>query len=507
MKAMKKVLAIVICMALTLSLCVTASAAPAAKAPSTSKFVKLTWMMHGSNVKDDKAVMAKVNAILKKKINAELEMKWEGWGTYDQKQTLALNGGAPTDIYFTCSWTVNTYQATAKKGAFVRLDDPKNNLLASCAPNLFKTLPQVLAQAATTDGKKGKGIYAIPTYKEIAQQYHWLFNKRILDKYKIDASQITSNLKDLEPLLKKIKEGEGKDFYPINCDYTVWMRAFTNTDQMENKLLVGYAFDPVHPSKSAKTFFNRNASPEYKAYCETMHKYYEAGYINPAAITNNQVMSETWQNTRASGQWAFDIFPYVPGDENSLTDQYNYKFTVKPVQAGIISTTSARGAMNAVSVTSKNPDRAVMLLNLVNTDPELRTLLAYGVEGIHYTKDDGRIVMKPNNGFAPWVYGMANVNILPLKDSDPADKYSRMFPKFNKAEGLPILGYAPDFDPVKTQMATLNNLADQYNTGLITGASNPATVLVEFNKKLKDGGIDAVIAEVNKQLNAFLTAK
>jgi putative aldouronate transport system substrate-binding protein len=102
---------------------------------------------------------------------------------------------------------------------------------------------------------------------------------------------------------------------------------------------------------------------------------------------------------------------------------------------------------------------------------------------------------------------MANVNILPLKDSDPADKYSRMFPKFNKAEGLPILGYAPDFDPVKTQMATLNNLADQYNTGLVTGASDPATVLPEFNKKLKEGGIDAVIAEVNKQLNAFLTAK
>jgi putative aldouronate transport system substrate-binding protein len=148
-----------------------------------------------------------------------------------------------------------------------------------------------------------------------------------------------------------------------------------------------------------------------------------------------------------------------------------------------------------------------MLLYLVNSDPYLRTLLAYGVEGIHYKKDDGRITLVPNSGFSPWVAGLGNVNILPLKDSDPADLYSRLFPKFNNVEGLPILGYAFDVDPVKTQMASLNNLVTQYNIGLLTGASDPATKLPEFKNKLKAAGIDAVIKEANKQLNAFLTAK
>jgi len=506
MKAMKKVLAIVICMTLVLSLCVSANAATTVKKPSTAKFVTLTWMYEGNNVTDDKAVMKKVNEYLKKKLNCELKMKWCGWGDFDQKQTLAINGGDKIDIYFTSSWNTNTYPAMAKKGAFVRLDDPKNNLLQSCAPNLFKTLPSVLAQGAMVAGKNGKGIYAIPTYKEVAQQYTWLFNKRILDKYSITASQVT-DLKSLEPLLKKIKDGEGKDFYPINTDYTVWERALSNTDLIDPSMLLDYVFNPTHPAQSGKTLTSRYEGAAFKAYAETMHKYFLNGYINPAATTNTQAMNETWQNTRTSGQWAFDIYPYYPGNENTLTDTYNYKFTVKPVQAGYMSTTSSRGGMNAVSITSKNPDRALMLLNLVNTDSYLRTLLAYGVEGIHYKTDDGRITLVPNNGFSPWVAGMGNVNILPLKESDPADLYSRLFPKFNNVEGLPILGYAFDVDPVKTQMATLNNVATQYNVGLLTGASDPATVLPEFTKKLKDGGIDAVVKEANKQLNAFLTAK
>ena len=506
MKAMKKVLAIVICMTLVLSLCISANAITAVKKPSTAKFVTLTWMYEGNNVTDDKTAMKKVNEYLKKKLNCELKMKWESWGTFDNKQTLAINGGDKIDIYFTSSWNTNTYPAMAKKGAFRRLDDPKNNLLKTCAPNLFKTLPSVLAQGAMVNGKNGKGIYAIPTYKEIAQQYVWCFNKRILDKYGITASQVT-DLKSLEPLMKKIKEGEGKDFYPINCDYTVWERALTNSDLIDPSMLLEYAFNPVNPSKSGKTLTSRYEGAAFKAYAETMHKYFLAGYINPAATTNTQTMNETWQKTLTSGEWAFEIYPYYPGNENTRTDQYNYKFTVKPVQAGYISTTSSRGGMNAISITSKNPDRALMLLNLVNTDPYLRTLLAYGVEGVHYKKVDGRVSLIPKNGYSPWVAGLGNVNILPLTESDPSDLYTRLFPKFNNAQGLPILGYSFDTDPVKTQMATLNNVATQYNVGLLTGASDPTTKLPEFTKKLKAAGIDAVVKEANKQLNAFLTAK
>jgi putative aldouronate transport system substrate-binding protein len=504
---MKKILAIVLSLTMMLSLSVSASAfSKASSKPNTSKFVTLTWMYEGNNVTNDKAVMAKVNEYLKKKLNCNLVMKWEGWGTFEDKQILAVNAGDPIDIYFTSGWTKATYAAMAKKGAFMRLDDPKNNILKNVAPNLFKTLPSVLAQAAMVKGANGMGIYAIPTYKEIAQQYVWSFNKAIIDKYGIKPSQVT-DLKSLEPLLKKIKEGEGPDFYPINTDFTVWERALTNTDMVDASMDLDYVFNPTHPAKSGTQINSRYESVAFKNYVNTMHQYYLDGYINPAATTNKQAMNDTWTKTLTSGKWAFEIYPYYPGNELTQTSQYGYKFEVKPVQAGIISSVSSQGAMNAVSVTSKNPDRALALLNLVNTDSYLRTLLAFGVEGVHYTKINNRVSIKPNNGFTPWVAGLGNVNILPLKVGDPLNLYKELFPKFNHAEALPILGYSFDQDPVKTQMATLNNYADQYNTGLLTGASDPATVLPEYIGKLKSAGIDAVVKEANNQLKAFLAAK
>ena len=476
--------------------------------PDTSKFVELTWMYEGSAVVDDSAVMEKVNAYLKDKLNCKLTMKWESWGDFDNKETLAINGGDPVDIYFTSGWNAMEYTAMAKKGAFVRLDDPSNNILQKDAPDLFKTIPQVLSDAAMVKGANGMGVYAIPTYKEIAQQYVWNFNMPILQKYGITPDQVT-DLKSLAPLLEKIKKGEGKDFYPINSDYTVWARANTNTDMIDANMLLDYTFDPAHPAQSTSVINSRFENPTFAAYAATMRDYFQKGYVNPAATTNADAMNQTWTNTLKSGKWAFEIYPYYPGYENTQTSQYKYQFAVKPVQAGIISSTSSRGAMNAVSVTSKNPDRALMLLNLVNTDPTLRTLLTDGVEGVQYTKDsNGRVTFTAKkNDYGVWAAGLGNITILPLQATDPANLYTELFPKFNNAEALPILGYSFDQDPVKTQMASLNNLEKQYGLGLFTGASDPAKTLPEFTQKLKAAGIDDVVKEANNQMQTFLSDK
>ena len=48
--------------------------------------------------------------------------------------------------------------------------------------------------------------------------------------------------------------------------------------------------------------------------------------------------------------------------------------------------------MMAISTASKNPERAMMFLNLLNTDPYLMTLLNYGVEGVHYNLNSDKLV-------------------------------------------------------------------------------------------------------------------
>jgi putative aldouronate transport system substrate-binding protein len=524
---MKKVLAtaLVVLMLVALAGCYTGTPAPTAPlepatsasaaagtaapptAPATLTGPVITWMYEGSNVVYDVDVMQKVNQYLNEKLGCRLSMMWQSWGDFDTKVMTSINAGDPVDIYFTCSWTADEYTAMSKKGAFLRLDDPANNLLEKAAPDLFKTLPQVLADAAMVQGAAGLGIYAIPTYKEIGQQYVWSFNSEILKKYGYTADDIT-DFYTLDPVLEKIKQGEGVDFFPLNADFTVVERAVRNVDAVDPYNLLDYPFDPVNPSKSGTAVRSAFETEDMQKYLTKIHEYFLKGYVNPAATTNTLAMQTCWTDTKKSGKWAIDIYPYVPGNEVSETATFGYQFEVKPVQAGIISTTSARGAMNAVSSTSPNPELALKVINLVNSDAAFRTLLTYGIEDLHYTKlDNGKIKFTDEKkNYNVWAYGLAAVTLLPLQDGMADNLYTEVFPKFNGAEAVPILGWALDMEPIKTQMAALHNIDTQYEVSLFTGAADPAVKLPEFVQQLKANGIDDVLKEANNQIQAYLAA-
>lgn len=178
--------------------------------------VTLKMYFHGSNVTDDSAVMAEVNAYLQEKLNVTLEPIWGTWGDFDTNSVLALQGGDDVDIYFTCSWSADEYNKFARDGYWVRLDDPENNLIQKYASDLWSTLPEVLTQGATINGSDGYGVYAVPGYKDIATQNCWDINVPLLEKYGYTIDDIkNTDYYGFGDILKTVKDGEGTDFYPL----------------------------------------------------------------------------------------------------------------------------------------------------------------------------------------------------------------------------------------------------------------------------------------------------
>jgi putative aldouronate transport system substrate-binding protein len=175
----------------------------------------------------------------------------------------------------------------------------------------------------------------------------------------------------------------------------------------------------------------------------------------------------------------------------------------------IISTGSVQGSGYAISIYSKHKEQAMQFMNLWYTDPKLATLMAYGIEGNQYTTNsDGTITFTDNHAaYSPWRNGMGNIFILPETDTEGKGYYDG-FKKYNE-EGTPValLGFTFDTEPVKNQIASLNNVRDQYVFALNTGSVDPDTQLPEFLSKLKSNGMDDVVAEANKQVQAFLASK
>jgi putative aldouronate transport system substrate-binding protein len=68
------------------------------------------------------------------------------------------------------------------------------------------------------------------------------------------------------------------------------------------------------------------------------------------------------------------------------------------------------------------------------------------------------------------------------------------------------LGFQYDSSAVKTAVASVNNAIEQYRLALEYGVVDPDVNLPRFIQALKNAGIDEIIAEKQRQLDAWAAA-
>ncbi|BFH62655.1 ABC transporter substrate-binding protein [Paenibacillus azoreducens] len=446
--------------------------------------VKLKMYLIGPNQKDLPKVQEEINKYLTEKINATIEINMIDWGDYSQRMQVITSSGENYDIAFTSSWAFD-YLPNVSKGAF----KPLNDLLDKYGKGIKEELdPRFL------EGTKVNGVnYGVPANKELAQQFVWRFNKKYLDKYKLDISKVTT-LEDLEPLLKTIKDNEPADITPLAVPKT-----------FKPYLPVAYPLGDEIPiamyldTKDFK-FINILESPELKSALTTMRKYYTAGYLREDVATLEGI------DNIKTGKWLVDREITQPYAELGWSRNAGYDIVTRPMQDPVIYTSSAAGSMMAISAYSKNPERAMMFLNLLNTDVKLRNMIQYGLEGVHYKKlEDPYIEDMPamQENYAMPGFALGNMYLTYLHEGEPKDKWEA-FKKFNSSAVVaPTFGFNFNTDPVKTEVAAITNVAKEFIPALYTGSVDPGEYLQKAEQKFKDAGIDKVIAEAQKQFDEW----
>jgi putative aldouronate transport system substrate-binding protein len=483
-----------------------------------SKDVTVTVLFHGSSVAEDKAVVDAANARLKE-LGTGVIFKpiWGTWGDFDTKATTALDTSDSTvDVMFTCSWSSNNYVAYSKSGHYVRLDDPENNLLEKYGTGMKAAVPQSLWDGFSTSGTKGVGIYGVPGYKDYSQVYAWDVNNTRLAELGIEFESINWDLggevfytPEFENALKAAKDKYGPSFYPLIFEAEPLARHI-NTFDADSIGLLYYDYDADDPSKPEKpTIVARYDTPEYERYLNKIYEFYQAGYID-AAMSNSQQAGDARTAALQAGNYLIGSQTYSYGYDLQASAERGIDARFPQIGKGIVSTGSVQGAGYAISSFSKNPDAAMKFLNAWYTDQTLATIMAYGLEGTHYTKNaDGTVtfIKEQRENYAPWRNGMGNIFILPPEDvTGPA--YFEEFKAYNEAGvATALVGFTFDPEPVRNQVAALASVRDEYLFSLNTGTVDPAVALPEFRAKLAANGLNEVVAETNRQLEAFFASK
>lgn len=455
-----------------------------ANASAKGDTTNLIWYMIGTPQKDQDKVMKKVNEYTAEKIGVTVDLRMVDWGDYGQKMQVITSSGEPYDICFASDYALN-----AQKGAYLEITD---DLLNSNAKELKETIDPLFLEGASINGK----LYGIPANKEVGQQLGWAYNAKMAKELGIDMTNVKT-LEDLEPILEKVKKEKpelkmpmaaGSGFFPyMPYDYV-----------LGETLPFGIALEG-----DTTKIVNIYEQKDVKDTLSTLRRYYQKGLIHPQAATDNDPHDMKVEN------WFVRKEQYAPGAVETWSQNAGYEIGYNAMHDPLTINNSVTGSVMAISAASKNPDKAMEFLNLLNTDEYLRNLVDKGIEGEHYTSNENGTITKTDKSdlYSMPSWALGNVfNVKPW-DTDPEDKIEQ-YEKFNEAAvASPTLGFYPDTTEISTQLATIANVVQEFKAPLFTGSVDIDKYLGELNKKLKASGIDDVIANIQKQYDEWMKAQ
>ena len=436
----------------------------------------LTWYQIGNAPTDLQAGIDNINSYIVDKVGAKIDIKYYTWGEYEEKINNMLNTGEYFDIMFAHT---TYFTGHASQGKFLKLDDKLNTV----APELKSFVQDELWKAVTIKD----GIYGVPTAKDSAATQYFAFDKAMVEKYSIDLNSITS-LDTLEPVLKKIKEGEeketGKKVYPFYLHkegYTAWQTDYDNYIKWDDE------------TATVQNTFER---PEIQEIFETLHRWADEGLINPDASTLDNA-------PKYRICFAAQAFP---GAEEGWKAEYGYEIVSVPFTQPIISSNTVHGSVNVISANSKYPDEALKFLQLANTDRTLRDMIAYGIENTHWKSNGDGTITKIGDKYNTATYCQASTYTLSPIAPNPSNQYELVKEMTKNAKAHIILGFAFDDTKVSTEAANINATIDKYKAELYTGVYSGTTAdyLKKLNDELKSAGMEKMLAEIQSQVNTFL---
>lgn len=462
--------------------------AEAESSQASEETIHLTIHTCAPEQADQAQVIEALNEYTKEKLNITADWYFHG-GAYADKMQVIISSGEEYDICFTSNW-LNNYNDNVAKGAYVNLKD----MLQEVTPDLYAELPEYLWSAATING----GIYAIPNQQIVARQQCIIFPTEFVEATGVNIEEI-SNLTNIIDYAQKAYDLFGAKVASIKmneaADYTgyEWINAYTSAGA-------------IKMGDSGVQVVNFYETDEWISMLEEQVVLNELGLLDGEAGYNE----EYWSSQRTAKKLSA-IFSgtYKPGVEADATMISGYDCLIGKIDLPpYISTGSIVATMSAISNTSKHQEAALKYLELINTDSYAMNLISYGIEGEHYTKlEDNVIEVIADGGYShgySWAFG--NVFNTYAVVPQTADVHELTKQQNDSGVSSPLLGFTFDAEPVKLQIANVTTVVNEYES--ILGGNLPVQETnAEFVEKLKVAGVDEIIAEMQKQADAFLASK
>lgn len=450
-----------------------------------------------------------INDIVSEELNVTVSLYPINASNVVSQNNLLLTSGEKLDLIFTFGQTGDF----ANKGMIIPLDDLQEQYGADIAAS---------QGPAMAGGYYNGSLYAIPCVELYGSSIGYLARTDMLEQigFTLEEGKIYS-IEELEEVFAKFKETYGEGYYCLagmksdTDNYSSYNLVDTLGTQASCGVLMGAGLD------GNSTIENMYATDAYADYADRMYDWAQKGYIAPDAATN----TDSPQMQIMGGQYLGSFGTYAGDAPVVFAQGCGYEMTAIPLQKGYASTGQFSGLTWSIANTCENPDKTYQFLNYLYQEQELDkdvdTILTLGLENVSWkmlesgegsrgimTYMDGVDATSSPYNMALGIYGdkMSQPKWSPLT-LDYYDQVKAFNDSITQERTSLALGYAFDATSVATQKAAVDSVVTQYVGIVSSGSVAPDQVLPEFIQALEDAGINEIIAENQKQLDAWLAAQ
>ena len=488
------------------------------------KTIQLMITGAGKQANSDK-VWAAFNEQLQQYVpNTTVEFIDVPFEEYSEKFSQVLASGEGVDLAWT-GWLINKPQNIAD-GNLMPLDD----LLAEYGQGIVDILGEEVVEIHrnAADGK----LYYLPSWQGLCgERRGWLVVTEI--------AELAGDtwIEDTEAALNKWRNNYSgiEDFQAVLDQATKYLAAAKEAGKLGAGINTGrafgwsmyngmYSFLGVGGAEIGITYCDGTftvkdgvAGEHYKLYAKTMADWYKEGYIRSDIMsvdTSTLTMPKNGEITDTT--YVFSCDPYLTeADQDAVTADAGMDMTYLPVEENA-SLILGGDTSYAIPYCADEPERAMMVLNAIYSQPDLYNTLIYGIEGEDYTKNaDGTITTSyvgasptadDSYGIQRWIIGSCK-NALINNGTDP-NYYADLEALEETARVNPFLNFTFDRTNVEGICASILNVYYEYGPQLDNGVAgdNWEELYNNYMAARKDAGIEELVTEFQNQLNAYIEA-
>ncbi len=512
---------------LLLALVLVVTCAPFSLGESELEPVTLNVWVGGYKQKDSDRVWEVVNEKLADYLpNTKLNIVPISFDEYASKWSKSMAAGEQIDVAW-LGW-VHDISNEAKMGSLLKLDD----LIAEYGQDMVAEYGQDLLDSDRVNG----GIYFIPNGPALGGgKYCIVFPKELLEKagmpnfaqefedlmMEVFDAYTVENVKKLydkmEEYLEALKEAGcinmGVNGKVVDSNYGPFGQTYTNQWGYERMFQVNWGDDTFTVQSM---YVPGSEVYDIDAFeWERINEWYNKGYIREdyaSAGWSPFGAGYAFENMAVCGgnQFAYD---YVNWSKEEVYEIYRnvYGWDVEIAVCNPVQTKGGRDFSTGVGIpyTSKNPERAMMLINLLHSEKgqEIFRLLAYGIEGEHYTVNADNTVTFANPtgregsdstyGLSDWSIG-SNLNKIG-KDQETVKKQVE-------------LSKTAVVNPLNRFVFDRSAISDQWsNCGSFVGNNLFAMVMDDWearraqrDKDFADCGVMDIMEELQRQIDEYV---